>query len=441
MVLHIKGGRKLKGEIKLSAAKNSILPILAACIMTKHTVVLKNCAPLLDVLSMIELLKSLGANVLFLDNDIVINCDRVQPLAVDAGLTKTIRSSIFILGPLLSRFKQARISPPGGCEIGLRPIDLHLKGLENLGVKITTIDENYLSSEKAGADVFDRPHGVILFFDAKEMQGTNISLAFPSVGATENLMMSAVLSEGTTLINGAAKEPEIVDLANFINSLGGKIFGAGTDSILIEGVKELTGGEYTPIPDRIVAGTYLCAVASCGGRVKIDEINAAYIYNLVEILKHAGADFRFRGGKSYLTSSVEILSKGNLRGVGDVITQPYPGFPTDMQPQLIAALCGGKGQSIVAEKLFESRFRYINELKKMGANIACIGDSAVVCGVGKLNGARVAAEDLRGGAALVLAGLKAEGTSIVDEVEHIDRGYYKIEDDLKKLGADIVRKQ
>jgi len=423
MELHIKGGKRLKGQIKLSAAKNSVLPILAACIMTQHTVVLKNCVPLLDVLSMIELLKSLGASILFIDNDIVVNCERVQPLAADAGLTKTIRSSIFILGPLLSRFKEAKVSAPGGCAIGSRPIDLHLKGLEDLGAKISVTDENTLR------------------FDAKEMKGGNVNLAFPSVGATANLMMAAVLSEGSTLINGAAKEPEIEDLANFINCLGGKVFGAGTESVLIEGVRNLDGGEYTPIPDRIAAGTYLCAAVCAGGRVKIDGINAAHIYSLVEILSKTGASFSFKAGKDYLSNSVEMVSRGMTRGVGDVITQPYPGFPTDMQPQLAAALCGGLGQSVVIEKLFENRFGYIEELKKMGANAVCIGDSAVVCGAGRLNGARVAAEDLRGGAALVVAALGANGVSIVEGAGHIDRGYYKIENDLGGLGADIIRRK
>ncbi|MCL2555822.1 MAG: UDP-N-acetylglucosamine 1-carboxyvinyltransferase [Firmicutes bacterium] len=422
MVLHIKGGKKLRGEIKLTAAKNSILPILAACIMTKHTVVLKNCAPFLDVLSMIEVLKSLGAHVLFIDGDIVVNCERVQPLELDNYLTKSMRSSIFILGPLLSRFKTAVISAPGGCNIGLRPIDLHLKGLNDLGVKIDASNEQETIN-----------------FDAKDIKGGIVNLSFPSVGATENLMMTGTLLEGSTLINGAAKEPEIVDLANFINSIGGKIFGAGTDSILIEGVKSLSGGEYSPILDRIIAGTYLCATASAGGKIKIDGLNIAHVYSIVEVLKEAGVIFKFKAGKDYLTNSIEMISSKALKGVGDIVTQPYPGFPTDMQSQLVAALCGGKGQSILNERLFENRFRYIGELRKMGANIACIGQSAVVCGVGKLNGARVAAEDLRGGAALIIGGLSAEGTSIIHGLEHIDRGYYKIEDDLIGLGAEIKR--
>ena len=230
-----------------------------------------------------------------------------------------------------------------------------------------------------------------------------------------------------------------MDLANFINCLGGKVFGAGTDSILIEGVSELSGGEYTPMPDRIVAGTYLCAAAGTGGKVSIEGINVAHIYSLVEVLTKAGAQFSFRAGKDFLDSSLTMTANGCLKGVGDVVTMPYPGFATDMQSQLVAALSGGKGQSVLIERLFENRFRYVGELIKMGANIACIGDSAVVCGVGRLKGARVMAEDLRGGAALVIGGLCAEGASKIGGLEHIDRGYYKIEEDLKGLGADIKR--
>lgn len=319
-----------------------------------------------------------------------------------------------MLGPLVSKFGYAKIAYPGGCDIGLRPIDIHLKGLKELGVKIV---------EK---------HGYILC-DGKDMKGANINLDYPSVGATENLMMAAVLTKGTTKITNSAKEPEIVDLQNFLNVMGAKISGAGTDTITIEGVKSLGGAVYTPIPDRIICGTVLIACAMCGGKVTIKNCILEHFVSLAHKLQKSGCKLYINNDKITLESS------GKLKSVGLIETLPYPGFPTDLQAQMLAMQTISEGYTIIKENLFETRFKFASELKKMGANIKVNGQTAFVCGTKKLQGADVYASDLRGGAALVLAGLCAEGYTTVHNIYHIDRGYENLEKLFSALGAKIQR--
>ena len=442
--IHIIGGKKLKGRVRLQAAKNAVLPIIAACILTKSTVVLKNCPPLLDILAMLEIIRSLGGRAEFdnIDNQIQLDCSSLALNKIDDNLTGLLRSSIFILGPLLSRFKAAKLSLPGGCKIGSRPIDIHLDGLKKLGVTFDDSDENLINC------------------DGSKMKSGIINLKFPSVGATENLMMAAALLDGATVIHGAAKEPEVVDLANFISHLGAKIYGAGTDTIIIEGSANLLNTtqtiEYTPISDRIVAGTYLCGVAMTGGRIQIDNVNPLHIYPAIQVLKQTGVRFRFFKEDKKIPACVgNLVKKGIFNPIGTLIisasgrpkgchhieTSPYPLFPTDLQAQFGALFSSTKNHiGVISENLFESRFGYIEGLKKMGAVVYTNANTAVFKG-SRLVGASVRAEDLRGGAALCLAGLKAEGKTIVSDIFHIDRGYYKIEEDLKALGANIWREQ
>jgi UDP-N-acetylglucosamine 1-carboxyvinyltransferase len=318
------------------------------------------------------------------------------------------------LGPILSRFHSARVSYPGGCEIGKRPIDLHIEGLRALGVKTTA-------------------EGDIIECDGGNMRGGEITFRLPSVGATENTMMAAVLTQGTTIIKNAAREPEIEDLARFINTMGGRVYGAGTSTIIIEGVSRLRGGEYTPIPDRIVTGTYLAACAMCGGKIQLNNVIVGHVYSIIDRLQAAGCRFKYKD------NAIVMTAPERPKAIPFTSTMPYPGFPTDMQAQLTAMLSVADGQSVLVENLFENRFRYTGQLKKMGADIEVIGTKAVINGVPILKGCKVEAQDLRGGAALVIAGMRAKGNTSVYGVEHIDRGYYKIEDDLNALNANIAR--
>ena len=318
------------------------------------------------------------------------------------------------MGPILARFKHAALSYPGGCEIGLRPIDLHIFGLKKLNVKI-------------------REENGHIICDGSDMKSAEIDLDFPSVGATENIMMAAVFLNGKTTIRNAAREPEIVDLADFINSIGGKIYGAGTDTLVVEGVKKLSGGEYTPVPDRIAGCTFLAACALTGGDVYLENLRSDTVNAVTEKLMRAGCELT----RGY--DFVRIRSSGKLKAIHKVETQPYPGFPTDMQAPLVAMLTRANGCSVMVENLFENRYKYTVQLNKMGAKITVKDRIAVVKGVNKLHGTSIKSEDLRGGAALVIAALAAEGESIVTGVSHIDRGYYKIEDDFRSLGADIKR--
>lgn len=412
--LYINGGRELDGSLQVVTAKNALLPILAGSIISGKEVIINNVAKFSDVKMMVQILQSLGCVTKFYDNTLVINSATADKYTLKDEFTKKVRSSIFMLGPLLSRFRQARVAYPGGCNIGNRPIDLHIKGLKCLNVKI------------------EEKHGYI-FCDGRNMVAGEVHLDFPSVGATENIIMASVGLRGVTTIYNAAKEPEIEDLQNFINSMGGKVSGAGGSTITIEGVGTFFDTEYTPIKDRIVAGTYLIACAMCGGNIKLDGAIRDHNMALINKLKHSGVDLNF--GKGF----IEIKSSGKLKSISTIDTQPYPGFPTDLQNQILAMQAISSGTSVVIENLYESRFKIVNELSRMGANITIKDRMAIINGVDRLYGANVVATDLRGGAGLVLAGLTAEGYTTVEDIFHIDRGYLSIEEDLCNLNAEIKR--
>ena len=413
--LLINGGKKLSGSIKIESAKNSVLPILAASILTKEQVVIKDCPKIADVMNMLKILNVLGVSVSFSGNDLLVDSSGIKDFGIPENLGRELRSSIFMMGALISRLKRARLSYPGGCDIGLRPIDIHLDGLRKLGVKI--IDTG----------------GEILCV-ADKLKGKEIYLDFPSVGATENLMLAAVTSCGKTEIRNAAKEPEIVDLMKFLNSMGAKVYGAGTSTILIEGVKKLHGTIYKPIPDRIEAGTYLLAAAITGGEIELKNCNAKNISSLL----HKFCD---NTCKINIKNDIIYLKSGTERKAFSFSTGPYPCFPTDLQAPTTSLAAVSNGVSIITENVFEMRFRHVQELVKMGADITVKGKTAVVNGVKKLFGASVCANDLRGGAALVLAGLNAEGTTVVNDFFHVKRGYLDMDKKLVSLGADVKIKK
>lgn len=406
------GGNRLHGEVRIGGAKNAVLPILAAALLAEGPVRLSSVPDLLDVRNMLAILRTLGCEAEFRGDTVLVNSAGADRWEMPEDLSKELRSSFFLLGPLLGRFRQARVTYPGGCDIGLRPIDLHLKGLRALGVKIR------------------ESHGMIAC-DGRGLRGGSVYLDFPSVGATENVMLAAVLAPGKTVIHNAAREPEIRDLQNMVNVLGGRIRGGGTDTVTIEGVTALHGGAYVPMPDRIVAGTLLAACAAAGGALTLTNAPTADMGAVIDKLRRCGCRIEAD------PSRVFLRTEGRLRSV-DLATQPYPGFPTDMQAQFMALACVLNGTSVIVENVFESRFRQASELRRMGAEILTNGRLAVIHG-GRLNGARVRAEDLRGGAALVIAGLAAEGETIVENVSLIDRGYEALERTLTSVGADIVR--
>ena len=410
----IDGGVKLKGKIRAQSAKNAVLPLLAASILTDEQVKIRNIPIINDVENMLRILSEVGCKIKRQKDCAVIDSSNAVSHEIPARLTKELRSSVFMLGSVLTRFHRAKISYPGGCDIGLRPIDLHLAGLKRLGVKIVEKD-GYIHCE------------------ADRLIGAEILLDFPSVGATENIILAAVRAEGITIIRNAAKEPEIIDLQHFLNAMGAKIHGAGGGTIVIEGVRHLHGVEYTPIGDRIEAGTYLIATATCGGEIEVQGVFPENIAALLHKLRENGCKIHIKNDRIYLTSD------GNLKSVNLVETMPFPGFPTDMQAQYAALCCTARGSTLIVENLFETRYRYAAELKKMGADITVRDRSALIRGVECLHGACVTAGDLRGGAALVLACLKAEGRSSVMDISHVDRGYADFEGKLKKLGAKIRR--
>ncbi len=412
--LVIRGGRRLRGEITVAAAKNSVLPLIACCILSEQEIHIENCPAIADIFSMIDIIRSIGGDAQLQNGTLTVNCKHANPQLVSADLTGTIRSSVFVLGPILARFQYADISYPGGCEIGLRPIDLHIYGLKCLGVKVTEANGRILC-------------------DGKNRKGGFVNLDFPSVGATENIMMAGALGSGTTVIRNATREPEIVDLQNFINFLGGKVSGAGTDVITVQGVQRLGGGVYKPMGDRIAAGTYMAAVACAGGAAYIRGAEPKHMHAVLEKLRRMGCEI------SEFERGVFITAEGRPRAVHKIETQPFPGFPTDMQPQITAVLSCADGTGCVVENMFESRFKYTAQLCKMGAKILVKDRVAVVKGVKKLSGAHVTAEDLRGGAALCVAALCADGETVIDGVRHIDRGYDAIENVLGALGADVTR--
>lgn len=414
--LIVKGGNRLVGAVKTSGAKNAVLPIIAASILGTTPSHLDEVPMLEDVHTISEVLKCLGLAVECSPEKNVLDIDSTEITSYEAPyeLVRTMRASFLVMGPLLARIGKARISMPGGCAIGARPIDIHLKGFEALGVKI------------------EQGHGYIEASAPEGLKGTSIYFDFPSVGATENIMMAASLAEGTTILENAAEEPEIVDLANYLNKMGAKIRGAGTDTIRIEGVDKLHGADYTIIPDRIEAGTYMIAAAMTGGDIVVENVLPEHQKPLIAKLREAGAVVEEDIDK------VRVIGKNPLKAVS-IKTLPYPGFPTDMQAQMMAMMVIAEGRSKVTETVFENRFMHVVELNRMGAQISTEGRSAVIDGPSKLTGCDVRATDLRAGAAMILAGLVAEGTTRIGDLHHIDRGYENIVAKLKNLGADIER--
>ena len=409
----IVGGKKLKGSIRVGGAKNAALPILAATLLTEGQCIIKDVPLLRDITVMKEVIDYLGAQMKCRGHTVTVNGTLAQTQEISEELMRKMRASNLIMGPLLGRFGKVRVPYPGGCPIGSRPMDLHLKGFEALGAKIT---------EKAG----------YITAEAAELTGGEIHLDFPSVGATENIMMAAVLAKGTTYIRNSAKEPEIVDLQNFLNSMGAQIFGAGGDTIKIYGVDKLSSTTYTIIPDRIEAGTHMIAAALTEGDITLTNVVPAHLEPVIAKLREIGVQI------------TEIDDKIRVRGAkkikpADVKTMPYPGFPTDMQAQMMVLLSVANGTSIITETIFENRFQHVDELRRMGANIKTDGRVAVIKGVPKLTGAVVEASDLRAGAALVLAGLAAEDMTVIENIEHIDRGYESLVKKYASLGARITR--
>ena len=412
--LQIRGGRRLEGEWRVHSAKNAVLPIMAAAILTDEKTVLTGCPRLTDILYMGDILEKLGCTVRRTGANITIDPQGLCSFEMPDDLSKKIRSSIFMLGPILARFGRATVTFPGGCEIGLRPIDLHLSGLRQLGVAI-------------------REEGGMIYCDGTAMRAGNVHLDYPSVGATENVMMAAVRLEGHTVLHNAAREPEIVDLQRFLCRMGAKVSGAGSHTIVVEGVRRLHGTVYQPMADRIVAGTLLAAAAATGGSIHLQNIPVQDLCAVFSKLKEMGCCIT--EGRE----EAELRAPGRLKAFQLLQTQPHPGFPTDMQVQMLALAAMAKGTSVVVENVFENRFTHAGDLNRMGADILVNGRTAVVRGAEKLCGARVSARDLRGGAALVIAALRAEGETLVEHSELIDRGYDGLENMLSALGADICR--
>ena len=410
----IVGGAELCGEVAVQTSKNAVLPILAGSILCDKPIIIKNVPNILDVNNMFNILRDLGVKIDYINKDCYIDASNINTFTLNQDLCKTLRSSIFLLGPLLARFKQATISYPGGCDIGNRPIDLHLGGLESLGVKII------------------KRHSLI-YCDARNMTSGVVQLDFPSVGATENLMMSAIFLNGTTKLINVAKEPEIVDLQNFLNGMGANISGAGTAEITINGVNKLHSTQYTPISDRIVEGTLMLATAICGGNIVLKNSNFKNNQSLITKLSSVGCQIDTKN------DIIHITSKGRLPSIELIDTQVYPGFPTDMQAQMMALQTISEGVSIMCENVFENRYKHAKEFVKMGANIILRDRVAVVKGIPELMGAPVDATDLRACAGLVLAGLKANGYTTINNIYHIDRGYENFENILTGLGANIKR--
>ena len=413
--LIVKGGNRLVGTVKTSGAKNAVLPIIAASILGTSPSRLDEIPALEDVRTICAVLECLGIKVdasephtLKIDSREITSCEAPYELV------RSMRASFLVMGPLLARKGYARISQPGGCAIGTRPIDLHLKGFEALGVKI------------------EQGHGYIEASAPEGMTGANIYLDFPSVGATENIMMAAAMANGTTVLENPAEEPEIVDLANYLNQMGARVRGAGTNVITIEGVSELHGVQHSVIPDRIEAGTYMIAAAMTGGDVIIENVLPEHQKPLIAKLREAGALVEED------IDRIHVVGSGKLKAV-DIKTLPYPGFPTDMQAQIMAMLSVAEGRSKITETVFENRFMHVVELNRMGANITTEGRSAVITGPAHLTGCTVRATDLRAGAAMILAGLVAEGATEICDIYHIDRGYEEIAAKLTRLGADIKR--
>ena len=407
----IEGGHKLEGTVKISGSKNSALPIIAATILNAGKTTLYNVPNIQDTQMMYKILETVGAKIEKKNGKIKIDTSKIEKFEIPPELMHKMRSSVILAGALIGRYKKATFSYPGGCDIGSRPIDLHLKSFEKLGIQV------------------NQNHGNIEC-NAEKIKGEKIDLDFPSVGATENAILASILAEGTTIITNAAREPEIIDLQNFLNKMGAKIVGAGTDEIQIEGVKKLKDISYNIMPDRIETGSFLCFAAATKGNIILENVNATHITPIISKLEEAECKIETSKNK------IKIIAPKKLKSI-DIKTMPYPGFPTDMQSVFASMLTIAKGTSIIVENIFENRYKYTQELNKMGAKITVEGKSAIIRGTRKLYGADVKATDLRGGAALVLAGLIAKGKTQVDDIEYILRGYEKLDYKLQNLGANI----
>ena len=407
----IEGGKKLEGTVKISGSKNASLPILAATILSEKTNKLYNVPQIKDTKTTLEILKLLGCKIKQNSGKIEINSKHIIKTEIPEHLMREMRSTVIMAGALLGRFKEVTFSYPGGCDIGSRPIDLHINAFKKLGVEIT---------EEAG----------FIKCKANKIIGTNIDLDFPSVGATENIILATVLSTGTTTINNAAMEPEIIDMVQFLKKMGAKIQGEGTNQIIIDGVEKLSGVSYNIMPDRIEAGTILCAVAATGGNVTLDNVMPEHLTAVINKLEETGCKIEINNKKITLNAPRKLKSI-------DIKTMTYPGFPTDLQQIFAVMLVKASGTSIIVENIFESRYKYISELRKMGAKVTVEGKTAIIKGARKINATTVVCTDLRGGAALVIAGLMAKGKSRVENIGYIQRGYENLENKLGILGAKI----
>ena len=410
----IKGGRKISGEVTISGSKNAALPIIAASILNKGKTTLYNVPNIHDTQMMFEILNKIGGKVTKKNNKIIIETSKINKYEIPEDLMRQMRSSVIFAGSLIGRYKKATFSYPGGCDIGTRPIDLHLKAFEKLGINI---QKNY---------------GNISCICDK-ITGEKIDLDFPSVGATENAILASCLGEGKTIITNAAREPEIIDLQNFLNKMGAKIKGAGSNKIEINGVKQLKDVSYNIMPDRIETGTFLCIAAMTGGSLKLKNADATHITPVIDKLEESGCKI-----ETY-KNIIQIEGPKKLKAV-DIKTMPYPGFPTDMQSIFATTMTVAKGTSVIVENIFENRYKYTQELVRMGAKIKVEGKTAVIKGVRKLYGANVKATDLRGGASVVMAGIAAKGMTKVENIEYILRGYEKFDKKLQDIGVDILRR-
>jgi len=412
-VLVIKGGEKLKGTVSISGAKNAALPLIAASLLSNDDIVLSNIPRIEDVCIMLDLIREVGANISKENNTVSIT-PQVTDTVIRSAKAQLIRASILLAGPLVAKIGSLKLPFPGGCNIGTRKIDLHLNGLKALGAKV-----------KVGSDFIEIKAD-------KKLRGAKIELPFPSVGATENILMAATLAEGETVIKNASIEPEVVDLQRFLSKLGAGIEGIGTRILTIEGVEELTGTQYSILPDRIETGTYIAAVAASGGRIILKNCDINIMENIVQKFTEIGVNIK------HCNKGIEVSMNGKPLPT-DIITQPYPGFPTDMHPIMTSVLSLAKGRSTIKETIYDNRFQYVQELKKMGAKIEIKGDTLIINGIDKLKGTRVAATDIRGGAALVIAGLTAEGRTLIENIKQIERGYEQIDEKLRSVGAEVKR--
>lgn len=409
----VKGGNSISGKIRAESAKNAVLPILAATTLIEGKTVIEDCPKIVDVFSMLEILRSLGVKYSFENGNLTVDATDINSCEISAELSCKLRSSVFMMGALLSRFKKCKLFNSGGCDIGKRAIDLHIDGFKKIGATVEE-KEDYVYAE------------------TDKIKGGSVNLTFPSVGATENIILASVFADGETVIKNAAKEPEIVCLIDFLNKAGARIFGAGTATIIIEGVEKLHGVSFKPIGDRIEAGTFLLLTAISGGEIEISNIKIKNILSLINKICNNTCKIKIKNDIIYFKS----------RGVGlatDISTGPFPDFPTDLQSQMIAYLSVARGKSIVCENVFERRFSHVNELVKMGAEIKVKNNQAFIDGVEKLHGEKVAAKDLRGGAGLVIAAHVAEGTTEIQGVSHIERGYADFHNKLKSVGVDIIK--